>query len=266
MNPELLNRIKNDIKTWHADKVERKKCLQRVKNYFVPGLNDILSFKFKVRHPKVEFVGMGACNIVVRIGKHMFRVSYDKATPEYASHVKHEFEVLRKHDFGILAPLDYRYQPPNIWWHQVQPASPYQGATLVEYSKLLHKVIKLSKYNLYWFDIHNGNLMRDKDGNLVVADFDTNDVNDCIKPHISRYRNIKLSSIKPLLDVYIGDGNILTELRYMIFAYLKIPLSNENWMKFCFGEFIYKSKYNISNCYPSSLFSAQVKHRGNLGF
>ena len=268
MNTELLNKIKADIKMWNNTKSDQLKCLQRVRKYFVAGLNDVIATKFgkSKSHPMAVFVGMGGCNIVVRIGKQLFRISYDEAVPEYVDHVKYEFDVLTSHDFGILAPIDYAYKSPNIWWHEIREAFRYDGATLAEYSKLLHKVIKLSKYNLYWFDIHNGNMMRDKMGNLVIADFDTSNVDGWVTKHVKRYKNIKLSEIKKYLDSYIGDWHIMNDLRFMIFAYLKLPVTNENWMKFCFGEFMYKSKYNITNCYTTALLDAQIKNKGDIGF
>lgn len=265
MNPELMNKIKSEIKIWNPTKSEQQKCLTRVRKYFIPGLNDILTTKFKNKNPKVIFVGMGGCNIVVRIGKRLFRISYDKAAKDCAEHVKYEFETLHKHDFGMLAPIDFAFKPDNIWWHEIQEAYPYQGATLTEYSKLLHKVIKLSEYNLYWTDIHNGNLMRDRNNNLVIADFDISTIEWVVK-NVQKYKNVKLSDIKQHLDIFINDWRILLELRFKIYAYLKIKITCENWMKFCFGEFVYKSKYNITNCYTTALFNEQVKNKGNIGF
>lgn len=267
MNTELMTDIKAEIsKLYPGDKEYHKKCVKRVKSFFEPGLNDILTTRFKGKKPKISFVGMGGCNIVVRIGTRLFRISYDAAQKSYEPHVRHEFEVLNSGDFGILAPIDYAFKVPNIWWHEIQEAYPYQGATLNEYSKLFHKIIKLAKYNLYWFDVHNGNLMQDKKGRLVVADFDTGNAEYWVKPNVQKNKNIKLSEIKKYLDIYLPDWTVRRDLRFKIYAYINIDVSNENWMKFVFGEFMYTSKYNIQWCYPTSLFEAQVKHKGNIGF
>ena len=262
-----MTAIKAEIsKLYPGDKEYHKKCIQRVKSYFVPGLTDVLTTRFQGKNPKITCVGMGGCNIVVRIGTRLFRISYDRADKSCEEHIRHEFDVLTHHDFGILAPIDYAFKVPNVWWHEIQEAYPYQGATLYEYSKLFHKIIKLAKYNLYWFDIHNGNLMQDKNGKLVVADFDTGNAEYWVKPNVLKNKGVKLSEIKKDLDVYLPDWTVRCALRFKIYAYAKIEPSNENWMKFVFGEFMYCSKYNIQWCYPTSLFEAQVKHKGNIGF
>lgn len=81
-----------------------------------------------------------------------------------------------------------------------------------------------------------------------------------------KYKNIKLNDIKQCCDKYIHEWRKMRDLRFKIFMYLKLEITNENWMKFCFGEFMYKCKYNINDCYPISLLNEQIKHNGDIGF
>lgn len=172
MNKQLSNNIQKEIiNLWPDDKQIQKDCMKRINKWFVPGLNDIIKTKFKSKKCEVIFVGMGGSNVVVKINNktyctpnsHIFRIAYKEPKQEYENDVKYEFEILNKHDFGINPPIDYKFEVGKYWWYEVKEMfKVYQGATIKQYSKLFHKVFKLHKYGLFWFDVHGGNIMHDE--------------------------------------------------------------------------------------------------------
>lgn len=265
---QLLSSIEQEIiHLWPDDKQLQKDNMKRVHEWFIPALNDIITTKFKSHQPKISFIGIGGSNVVIKLNNKLYRIAYHQPRQEYLSDVKYEFEILNKHDFGINAPIDYKFIPNKLWWYEIKfIPTIYQGATLKEYSKLFHKVFKLHKYGLFWFDVHEGNIMHTDDGELIIVDFDTDNVDNWMKEYMQQFKNIKLPAIKTCCDKYIHEWRDLRDLRFKIFMYLKLDITNANWMKFCFGEFMYKAKYNISNCYPTSLLNEQLKCKGNIGF
>lgn len=264
----LLPLIEAEIQhIWPDDKVIHARAMKRVHDYFIPSFIDIINTKFKsTSHLKLQFRGLGGSSIVIKINTKLFRIQYNNADPKLESFVRYEFETLSSHDFGILAPIDYKFISNKVWWYEIKEAYPYKGATIQQYSRLFHKVFNLHKYGLYWFDMHEGNVMTDKKGNLVIVDFDTYSVKDWVKDEIESYSRVKLSDIKPYLNRYVSNWKEMRKIRYMIYAYLKIPIDEEHYMRFCFGEFMFRMKYNIRDCYTDSLLQAQIKHKGNIGF
>lgn len=253
----------------------QKKMMERVDRWLAQNIEHILvtrfSSKLSSKSTKMTLLGMGGTSVVVKIKDKIFRITIIEPRAEYEKKIRYEMDTLQSHDFGILAPIDYYFIPESkrdngIWWYEIVEAFPYQGATLKEYSEILHKVLKLANYNLFWNDIHNDNFMRDPKGRLVIVDFDTGSVDEYIKSSIRVFKNTKISDIKPWLDKFFTGWQDIKRLRYMIYAYLGIPVTNENWMKFCFGEFMYRAKYNIEFRYPTRMFEAQVRYKGAIPF
>lgn len=245
---------------------DASKRMKLVRKYFPPNLKHLLSHRFHTPNIHISLINLGGSSIILKINTKFFRILYIEPKKEYFSRIHYEFQTLSSHDFGILAPLNCTFIPNIAWYYEIIPARPYQGATLKELSSLLHKVLLLSKYNLFWTDIHNDNLMRDSKNNLVIVDFDTGSIDMHIKSDILKHKSTKLSDITPHLDKYFSSPSLIKTLRYMIFAYLKIPITNENWMKFCFGEYMYRCKYNIDFRYPTKLFEAQQQSKGYIKF
>lgn len=260
----LLDKIEDELSRMGMDSVDYKAACRRIKYYFVPGMEDILDGK---SWKSVEFVGAGMFNIVVRIGKKLFRIAYYYPDPSYVRGMKFEFEILHKYDFGILPPLRMKFEPGKFIWHEIQEAKPYQGATVEEISALLHKVIKLAEYNMMWADYHDGNIMTTVDGRVVITDFDLTHVDVYVEKNVSKFKDIKLKDIQDRLDKEYMDWRPLNELKYMIFAFLKIEITNENWMKYIFGEVIFRKKYTIpSYMYPTSLWKEMLRWKGAIPF
>lgn len=269
----LIKDIDRKIVEIRQEEPEHQKPMMiRVRKWFIPNLKHILRHKFNNTTPPMSLLGLGCSSIVVKVGRRVFRIAYVEPKAEHKAKLKYEMDTIRAHDFGILAPIDYCFRPTSsndpkgVWWYEIVEAYPYQGATLREYSVLLHKVMKLAKYGLFWNDIHNDNFMRDDKGNLVIVDFDTKTVDEWIKDAILEYKDVKMDDIKPWLDKFFTDWQDHRRLRFMIYSYLGIPITNENWMKFGFGEFMYRAKYHIDFRYPTNLLEAQIKYKGAIPF
>lgn len=241
-----------------------KAALRRIKYYFVPGMEDILESR---TWTDVKLVGIGMFNVVVRIGKKLFRVAYYYPDPTYGRGLKFEFEILKKYDFGILPPLKLKFEPGKFVWHEIQEAKPYQGATVEEISTLLHKVLKLAEYNMMWADYHDGNIMTTVDGRVVITDFDLSHVDVYVQKNVDKWKGVKLNEIRDRLDKEYMDWRPLNAMRYMVFAYLKLEVTNENWMKYVFGEVVYRKRYTIpSYMYPTSLWKEMLHWKGMIPF
>lgn len=251
---------------WPNDKKVLTERLKLIHMYVIPNINNIISHKFKnikVSPDDIAFIGMGGANIILSIKNKLFRIAYHQPKEEYKEDSIKEFKLLNSHDFGICAPVAMNFETDKYWWYEVKKQYPYQGATIQQYSRLFHKVFDLHKYGLYWFDVHDGNIMQTKDGELIIVDFDTGSIDYWMKTYMNKnFKNITLDEIKPFLNKYC----YYRDLRMKIFMYLKLPITNKNWMKFCFGEYVYRLKYNIHDCYPTSLLNEQIKHKGNIGF
>lgn len=240
---QLLKDIHKMVIERFPDKTVRARVMHRFNSFFKPNLRSILSHKFpNTKSFKFMLLGVGGSSVVFKVNNKSFRAVCVHPHPDLADKLKNEFDILTSHDFGILAPLDYCFISTNernpAYWYEIDEATSYQGATYQEYSKLLHKTMKLANYNLFWNDIHNGNFMRDRHGNLVIVDFDVGHVDEWVKPGIMKYKHTKLSDIKPWLDRYISSPNDIRILRFMIYAYIKIPITNLNWMQYNFGEYM----------------------------
>lgn len=170
---------------------------QRVaKRNILNAVKDI-SPSCSIKSASTKFIiDFGNFNVITKLGNGVYRIYYHPIT-NWRIHVTNKiYNVISKHDYGILSPISVKATPKFIY-AKIRLIEYYQGADYNKIHALLKKALNVTKHGLLFVDFHPYNLGT-INSKPVIIDYDLMDEDEIIDTitDAAKVFGVKLPSIK----------------------------------------------------------------------
>lgn len=188
----MLHTLNEFLDYYGLSKQERQTARRNILN----AVKDI-SPSFSINPKTTKFIiDSGEFNVIAKINNNHYRIYYKKIDNDLIHATKRTYDVISKHDYGILPPISVKINKSFIYG-KIRLAEYFQGAEYNKLHDLLKKALNITKHGLLFTDFHPYNIAM-INGKPVIVDYDMMEEKDIpnIIQNSARLYNIELSSMK----------------------------------------------------------------------
>lgn len=208
-------------------------------------------------------IDFGNFNIIAKVGSNIYRICYCPIN-EWRIHVTNKiYDVISKHDYGILSPISVKATPKFIY-AKIRLVEYYQGASYDKIYSLLKKTLNVTKHGLLFVDFHPYNLGT-INGNPVIIDYDLIDEQEIIDiiADAAKVFGVQLQSIKTTKKCTAAEKSAILKacerntnkgmpmyynyLMICLIAYSKGYTDCHRFARLCLNDSLWVCKFNVSD-------------------
>lgn len=223
-----------------------------------------ISPSYSIKPASTKFIiDFGNFNVITKIGNDVYRIYYRPIDKWYIARSDKIYDVISKHDYGILSPISVK-ATPQFAYAKIQLVEYYQGADYNKIHSLLKKALGVTKHGLMFIDFHPYNIGT-INGKPVIIDYDLMEEGAIIYVIMDAAKQfgVKLPSIKTTKKCTATekaailkacernvDKNVMMYYKYLmigLIAYSKGYIDAYNFSRLHLNDALWVCKFNVDD-------------------